>query len=101
MLIDSMTEEVVDWVEGFIPRQRRDSMNTAIKLTEEVSELMHAMYTDGKNVGEECADVLILLLDIAYLNGVDISEAFRQKMGINRNRTWIHKNGALKHETDR
>lgn len=97
--IKQMTQEVVDWLEPMIPVGRRDSVNTCIKLTEEVSELMHAIYTDdGQNVAEECADVLILLVDIAHLNSVDLAEAFSHKMAKNRDRVWTKKNGALKHE---
>ncbi len=91
-----MTDEVVEWVSGIFPG--RHPMHTTIKMVEEVSELMDAVFTGSRNVGEECADVLILLLDIAYLNGVDISEEFWEKMKINRGRSWTPKQGALKHE---
>lgn len=94
--IEGMTEEVVNWVESII--EDRDSMCTAIKLAEESGELLHAIYAGTKNVGEECADILILLLDVAYLNNVDLVKAFNKKMAINKARSWSHRNGALKHE---
>lgn len=93
-----MTLDVAYWIDPMIPRDKRDPMNTCIKMTEEVSELMHAMHTKDGNIGEECADVLVLLLDVALLNGVNIAEEFEKKMAKNRNRTWAKKNGALKHE---
>lgn len=91
-----MTDEVVEWVSEIFPD--RHPMHTTIKMVEEVSELMDAVFTGGRNVGEECADVLILLLDIAHLTGVDLQEEFKNKMAINRNRKWVKRNGALKHD---
>lgn len=94
--IKMMQGMVVEWISPLLPD--RQPMATAVKMTEELSELMGAMLHEDKNIGEECADVLILLLDIAYLNGVDISEEFWEKMKINRSRNWVPKQGALKHE---
>lgn len=94
--IGTMQGMVVEWISPLLPD--RQPMATAVKMTEELSELMGAMLHGDKNIGEECADVLILLLDIAYLNGVDISEEFWEKMKINRGRSWTPKQGALKHE---
>ncbi len=91
-----MTDEVVEWVSGIFPG--RHPMHTTIKMVEEVSELMDAVFTGSRNVGEECADVLILLLDIAHLTGVDLQEEFKNKMAINRSRKWVKRNGALKHD---
>ena len=59
---------------------------------------MDAVLTGGRNVGEECADVLILLLDIAHPTGVDLHREFKNKMAVNRNRKWTKRNGALKHD---
>lgn len=91
-----MTNEVVEWVSEIFPD--RHPMHTTIKMVEEVSELMDAIFIGGRNIGEECADVLILLLDIAHLTGVDLQEEFKNKMAINRNRKWVKRNGALKHD---
>ena len=99
MAIREMTKMVIDWIAPKIPDKERDPMNTCIKMTEEVSELMHAIHCGG-DVGEECADVLILLLDIAHLNGVDLEEEFSWKMHKNHTRTWNKRNGSLKHEAD-
>jgi len=79
-----------------IPRQASGAHH--YKMVEEVSELMDAVLTGGRNVGEECADVLILLLDIAHLTGVDLHREFKNKMAVNRNRKWVKRNGALKHD---
>ena len=94
----SMTKEVVDWADKLLPN--RDPVNTCIKLTEEVSELTHAIYTGDGDVGEEVADVLVLLLDIGCLMGVDVPAEFYRKMIINKARRWETKNGSLKHTKD-
>ncbi len=94
--IPNMTDSVVGWVSALIPD--RHPMNTTIKMAEEVSELMDAIFTGGRNIGEECADVLILLLDVAHLTGIDLVQEFESKMLINKNRKWVEKNGALKHD---
>jgi NTP pyrophosphatase (non-canonical NTP hydrolase) len=96
--IHYMTGKVLEWIRPMIPDEQRDPMHTCIKLTEEVSELMHSIHAKEGDIGGECADVLILLLDIAHLNGVDLSKEFYAKMAVNRQRAWSKKNGALKHE---
>lgn len=98
MFIEKMQEHVVEWIELLIPERDRDPMATCIKLSEEVNELVYEHYTGGDGIGEEVADCLILLLDIAYMNDVDITEEFLKKMAINRNRKWKTKNGSMKHE---
>lgn len=97
--ISEMTEEVVSWIRDYLPDNVRDPVNTSIKLSEEASELTHALYTGDGSVAEECADVLILLLDIAHLKGIDITAAFKRKMKTNRSRRWNKVKGALKHES--
>jgi len=97
--LDDLTEEMADWIKWILPA--RDPFDTAIKLVEETSELLHALHHDEGNVAEECADILVLLLDVALLTGVDLQAAFEEKMEINRNRTWKLKQGCLTHETNR
>lgn len=94
MHIQHMTDEVDDWIGELLPN--RSSFDTAIKLVDEASELLHAIHHVG-DVGQECADVLILLLDIARLHGIDIAAEFNKKMMINRSRQWTERQGTLKH----
>lgn len=96
--ISYMEFKMLEWIQPLIPDSDRDPMNTCIKMTEEVSELMHAIHCNNEDVGQECADVLILLLDVAYLRGVNLSKEFFAKMEVNRKREWAKKNGALKHD---
>ena len=92
--IDSLTSEMALWIGAILPE--RDSFDTAIKLCEETSELLHALHHDG-DVASECADILVLLLDVALLNNIDLQAAFEQKMEVNRQRVWEKKQGCLKH----
>lgn len=95
--IENMTEEVVSWVRDYLPDAVRDPVNTAIKLSEEAAELIHSLYTGDGSAAEECADILVLLVDVAYLRKFDLAAAFHAKMRINRKRKWNKVKGALKH----
>lgn len=95
--LDSLTGEMESWVGHILPE--RSPFDTAIKLVEEASELLHALHHGG-DVATEAADILVLLLDVALLEGFDLQAAFEEKMEINRNRNWKQKQGCLKHEAD-
>lgn len=98
-IFEHMQKHVTDWINLLIPSKVRDPMATCIKLQEEVSELTYAQYTGNKaGVGEELADCFILLVDIAYLNNIDLSAEFYAKMDVNKARKWKTKNGSMKHE---
>lgn len=94
--IRNMTDTVLMWIRQHMGDSDRDPMNTSIKLSEEASELTHAIYTGG-DIGEECADILILLLDIIYICDIDIDMEFAAKMDKNYSRKWVKEKGALKH----
>lgn len=95
--VDLMTTEVVSWIRPLMPDDQRDPFNTAIKLQEELSELLHAMHTGDGSIGEELADCMVLILDIAHLTSSDIVTEFWDKMEKNRDRAWHKKNGSLHH----
>jgi len=98
--IETMTDEMLEWIDPIIPAEDRDPFNTAIKMSEEVAELLHAIYIDNtvKDIADECADILILLLDVAYLHEIDLAAAFKSKMDTNRDRNWKHRRGSLSHD---
>lgn len=96
--LPNMTAEMLAWIRQHLPDHERDPLNTCIKMSEEVAELTHALYTGDGDVGEECADVLILLLDVAFLKGIDLEFEFIYKMNENRGRKWNREKGCLKHE---
>lgn len=85
------TQEMVDhWIKTVGVRYFSELTNMAI-LTEEVGELARIMartYGDQsfkkeelkKNLGDEMADVLWVLICLANQTGVDLTEAFRRNM---------------------
>lgn len=91
-------EVVVNWIEQIQPD--RDRLVCLSKLvTEEVPELCIALKNEDREaVKSELADCFILLLDLAHLAGVDLDEAFREKMALNGDRTWrVDQHGLLQH----
>lgn len=93
-----MTGEVVDWIDPLLPN--RNPFDTAIKMQEELSELLHALHSGEGDVGGELADMFILLLDCAHLNYINLQLAFEKKMEINRRRLWKPSMGTMKHEKE-
>lgn len=93
--LSRMTEEVVSWIDPLLPL--RDPFDTTIKIASELSELQHAIHTGDGDAGEECADIMILFLDLINLLNVDIEDELLKKMWINRERTWEKRMGTLKH----
>lgn len=82
---------------------RRNPTKTCIKLVTEAAELLDSIANQGTYregaVGEEVADVFILLIDIADQLGVDIEAEFQKKMEINKARKWQVKDGSLTHHS--
>ena len=90
MKIAEAQEEVDQWIKTYGVRYFSELTNMAI-LTEEVGELARIMartYGDqsfkksdlGKDLGDEMADVLWVLLCLANQTGVDLTEAFRKNL---------------------
>lgn len=93
-----VTTEIVEWVKDIIPDEGRDVFYASIKGIEELAELQLSLYeSDMKSAAEEIADVLIIILDIAYLLKIDAEKAIKDKLKINKNRNWKIVNGTLKH----
>ena len=65
-----------------------------LKMYSEIAELIRS---DGEPL--ELADLFILLMDYAVRKDIVISAAVRQKLEINRQRTWkINADGTMSHE---
>lgn len=90
MTIEEAQKEVDSWIKTIGVRYFSELTNMAI-LTEEVGELARIMarkYGDqsykesdlGKDLGDEMADVLWVLICLANQTGVDLTEAFRKNM---------------------
>ena len=80
--ISALQLEVKEWADSVFPG--RTAHHALCKLMlEEIPEF--ALNTRGE---DEYADLVILVLDIATLNGIDIAGAVTRKMEINRQRNW-------------
>lgn len=79
--IQAFQREVTEWASRTFPGQTPASK--AEHLLDEAGELK-----DDPSNGEEMADVLILLLNLAEMHGLDLLEEARKKMAINRTCTW-------------
>ena len=90
MTIEEAQKQVDEWIKTIGVRYFTELTNMAI-LTEEVGELARIMartYGDqsfkksdmDKNLADEMADVLWVLICLANQTGVDLTEAFRKNM---------------------
>lgn len=81
--IGDLQREIAEWADGLIPDR---TVHTALSklMLEELPELI----SSGASDELEFADVVILVLDMAHLQGIDIEKAVKTKMDINRKRTW-------------
>lgn len=86
-----LQRDVVEWANSLMPD--RTPEEAFRKLMEEEIEEMKAAPNDPM----EYADAIIILLDLAYLLGIDIVDAVKSKMAINRARKWKIENGLFKH----
>lgn len=84
--------EIVEWQREMFPHSHLASYIEHLR--EEVAEL-RADPTDG----EETADVFIILVRIAALQGVDLRAEVERKFSINKARLWgrVQPNGTVKH----
>lgn len=93
MRITELQRDIADWIDPLNPD--RTSMSTIAKILEEIGELIAS---ERMNDPLELADVAILVLDLFYLQKVDLEQAVLAKMEINRLRSWsIADSGAMRH----
>jgi hypothetical protein len=90
----SVKDLVVEWADEVFPDRTITNAISKMML-EEIPEYMMSQHDPL-----ELADLGILLYDIAHLAGVDLDDAIRRKMEINKKRTWaINKTtGLMSHE---
>jgi len=94
--IKELQEEISAWVDTVNPG--RTPISTISKLLEEIGELLGS---DKMRDELELADIFILSLDLGTIQGIDIEEAIRKKLAINKSRSWrIADNGAMRHTND-
>lgn len=72
---------ICEWADSIFPN--RSTADILLKMYEELGE-----YARDPKSHLELADVMILLLDAAHLNGIDVWGAVNAKMDINEKRRW-------------
>lgn len=93
MSVHELQTEIADWIDPLNPD--RTPLSTIAKLLEELGELIAS---ERMNDPLELADVAILVLDLFYLQKVDLPDAVRAKLLINKARDWrIADSGAMRH----
>ena len=81
--IQQLQQVISEWADEVYPNRTVENALTKMML-HEIPELLHGRAMDPM----EFADVAILLFDVAHLQGIDIAQAMRFKMKVNRNRKW-------------
>jgi NTP pyrophosphatase (non-canonical NTP hydrolase) len=79
--IRQLQDRITRWADVNFPN--RTTADILLKLYEEVGE-----YARTPKSALELGDVMILLLDVAARNGIDVHAAIEAKMEINENRNW-------------
>lgn len=95
--IEEMQADIAQWADTVKP-DRTAHQSLAKLVMEEIPEFIMCKMQDPL----EYADLVIMILDIAHLQGINVGRAVVQKMYINRNRTWrVDKaTGFLKHTSE-
>jgi NTP pyrophosphatase (non-canonical NTP hydrolase) len=93
-LTDEMNRfvEAMGWYRADSPC-RQTPRNIAISLALEAAEVLELFQwgeeTNRDALAPELADVMLYLLQLAYLTGVDLEQAVRDKLALNYTRRWI------------
>lgn len=81
--MSGIQSSIAQWADSVFPTRTAQSSLAKLVL-EEIPEFI----TSGMKDPLEYADLIILVLDIAHLQGIDVENAVFQKMNINRSRKW-------------
>ena len=91
--VAELQAEIAGWADSVVPN--RTPLSVIAKMLGEVGELIAS---ERMSDPSEIADVLILALDLAHLQGIDAAEAIRNKLEINKGRKWqVADNGCAQH----
>lgn len=93
--MDALKYAVLNWANSISPdRQPKDAV---VKLVSETSELLDAVLNGQRaDVEGELGDCIILLLDLADMYGIDLTEAGFKKMAVNLERSWFSDKGVIR-----
>lgn len=93
--IEALQKRIAEWANVQFPN--RSVFSALAKLTlEEIPEFLAE-----PDSPEEYADLLILILDIAYLQGINIKQAVIGKMLKNESASWEVDNNGIMHRIKR
>ncbi len=94
--LDFLQRDIGKWADQVFPD--RTPHGTLSKLVlEEIPEFLFKLKNGEQDAGEY-ADLLVLILDVAYQRGINCEEAVIEKMRVNRARTWKKgENGTYQH----
>ena len=88
---------------GFIARRAGKELEELIEVFDKTGDcdLLELSPQTLRDIGEECADVIIMVLQVAELCGTDVQEAINRKMAVNRERRWAYdpEKGQVQHVT--
>ena len=91
--VAELQAEIAEWADSVVPN--RTPLSVIAKMLGEVGELIAS---ERMSDPSELADVMILALDLAHLQGIDAAEAIRDKLEINKGRKWqVADNGCAQH----
>ena len=91
--VAELQAEIAEWADSVVPN--RTPLSVIAKMLGEVGELIAS---ERMSDPSELADVMILAIDLAHLQGIDAAEAVRAKLEINRSRKWkVADNGCAQH----
>jgi NTP pyrophosphatase (non-canonical NTP hydrolase) len=91
--VAELQAEIASWADSVVPN--RTPLSIISKLLEEIGELLGSERMSDPG---ELADVMILCLDLAHLQKIDLGKAIRDKIEVNRNREWeVADNGSARH----
>lgn len=105
-MIDEVSGEKYRWTQEEVRAWavskfgERSPLEIAVRGNKEMAELLSALANeqDGQDIVDECADVLVFLMQIAEACGGDLMDAFHKKMNVNVKRRWrLAKDGSHQH----
>jgi NTP pyrophosphatase (non-canonical NTP hydrolase) len=92
MILSELQAEIGKWGEDTFGAAQGDVVGLKLRLRQEMDELDIALAKSGNtatdDVGDEGADVGILLLGLFHQLKIDLGAAIARKMQINRARKW-------------
>lgn len=86
--MDSAAQAINDWANRTFPGRPPKSSINKLGMEELPELLLHLKEHGPQGIGEEWADCVILLLDLARIWKIDPATAIRNKMEINLRRHW-------------